>query len=630
MVNRNELQIVGVTWVRAAWAALLLVSMATRAMGAGGSVTYTYDDAGRLDDVTYSEGSKIDYTLDAAGNRITVIKTVGGGALQWVQSSYAVSESVGTVTLSVSRTGSSNGTVTAQFGVTGGTAMAGSDYAVASGTLSWSAGDTENKTVSIQVADDGVFENNETIVVSLSNPTGGALLGSVTQTIITIADNDAVTFSIGNVSVNEAAGTAAVTVTKNGGTAFVHAVNYGTTDGTAIGGTHYTATSGTLTFSAAEASKIISVPVINNAVFQGTKTFSAALSAPTNGATIASSTAIVTILDDEPAPTFSIDDRTVPEDAGTVVFTVTKTGATAYTHAVDYGTANGSASSTPIIDFIATSGTLSFLAAETSKTVTVTLSHTANSLYEGNETFQVNLSSPTNGAVLSDPTGLCTLTDVNPTNFAVGSPTVTEGAALIFNVLLTRESTLTHAVSYSTSNGTAVSPGDYTAASGTLTFLPGETSKTVSVPTVNDTTPESTEAMTFTLSGATNGATLGTATGTGTIQDNDDTFPGVPLNLRTNPVGSAYGSYTVLWDTASGVVTYYELQRAQSSSFPSPTTYTISAPTTSMGFTAGAAEHDFDFRVRSCNSSAQCSGWSATVHLWVDGTGGGGGGGGNP
>ena len=91
---------------------------------------------------------------------------------------------------------------------------------------------------------------------------------------------------------------------------------------------------------------------------------------------------------------------------------------------------------------------------------------------------------------------------------------------LEFPVTLGRASTLTVTVAYATSNGTATAGQDYTATSGTLTFNPGDTAKTVTVPILNDAIDDGGETVTLTLSNPTN-ARITDGTATGTIENSD-------------------------------------------------------------------------------------------------------------
>jgi len=106
-------------------------------------------------------------------------------------------------------------------------------------------------------------------------------------------------------------------------------------------------------------------------------------------------------------------------------------------------------------------------------------------------------------------------------NLWVADTTVTEGDNLVFAVSLSRANETTVTVNYATSNGTATAVSDYTAASGTLTFLPREVSKTVTVSTINDSLREADETMFVTLS-APAGASISDGTATGIINDNDE------------------------------------------------------------------------------------------------------------
>ena len=76
------------------------------------------------------------------------------------------------------------------YATANGTATAGSDYTPASGALGWANGDTASKNFTVTIANDALDEPNETFTVTLSAPTGGAILGSPSSATVTITDND--------------------------------------------------------------------------------------------------------------------------------------------------------------------------------------------------------------------------------------------------------------------------------------------------------------------------------------------------------------------------------------------------------------------------------------------------------
>ncbi|MFM8380313.1 MAG: S8 family serine peptidase [Planctomycetia bacterium] len=108
---------------------------------------------------------------------------------------------------------------------------------------------------------------------------------------------------------------------------------------------------------------------------------------------------------------------------------------------------------------------------------------------------------------------------------SISGGSVTEGntgtTPLTFTVTLAAAVSSTVTVNYATANGTAAAGSDFTAASGTLTFAPGETSKTVAVAVAGDTAFESNETFSLTLSGASSNARIATASATGTIVNDD-------------------------------------------------------------------------------------------------------------
>ena len=126
------------------------------------------------------------------------------------------------------------------YATSNGTATAGSDYTSASGTLTLANGET-SKTFTIPILNDTLVEGNETVNLTLSNPSGGASLGNQNTATLTIASDDAaqpgvLQFSTSAYTVNENQGTATITVTRTGGSNVAVSVNYATSNGTATAG----------------------------------------------------------------------------------------------------------------------------------------------------------------------------------------------------------------------------------------------------------------------------------------------------------------------------------------------------------------------------------------------------------
>ena len=221
------------------------------------------------------------------------------GTVQFQMASYTVSEGVGVATIVATRSGGSGGLFTVNYATADGSAQAGSDYLPTSGTLTFNPG-VNTQTFTVTIVDDGQSDADETVLLNLSNPTGPITLGAQSTAVLTIVGNQPGTlqFQMADFSVDEAAGTAAITVTRNqsGPTA---TVNYSTADGTAVAGTDYVATSGTLTFNPGVLTQTFTIPILINPLIKGNETVILNLSSPTGGATLgAPSSAVLVIIDD--------------------------------------------------------------------------------------------------------------------------------------------------------------------------------------------------------------------------------------------------------------------------------------------------------------------------------------------
>ena len=317
-------------------------------------------------------------------------------------------------------------------------------------------------------------------------------------------------------TVDEDVGNATLTVSLDVAGAADVTVGYATSNGTATAGSDYTAKSGTLTINAGSTSGTVSVTITDDPTDEDDEAFTFTLSSPTN-ASISDSSATVTITDNDPPPSLSVADVTVGEGAGSVTLTVSLSLASGKTVTVNYATSNGTA--TAGSDYTSKTGSLTFTPGQTSKTVSVAISDDPTD--EDDETFTFTISGASN-ATIGDSSATVTITDNDPppSMNVTGGGTVAEATGSVtLTVSLGLASGKTVTVDYATADGTATAPDDYTTRSGTLTFTPGQTSMTVSVPIISDTADEDAETFTFTLTNAGN-ATLGTASATITIGDN--------------------------------------------------------------------------------------------------------------
>ena len=258
----------------------------------------------------------------------------------------------------------------------------------------------------------------------------------------------------------------------------------------------------------------------------------------------------------------SINDVTIVEgNAGTTnaTFTITRTGSLAQSTTVTYSTANGTAS--PGSDYTTTTGNVTFGVNETTKTVVVPI--IGDTTLEPNETFFVNLTNPTNSAVLVDSQGLGTIINDDtapslPTVTLTLAPTsVVENGTPNLVYTFTRTGSLTNPLTVNyTIAGTATQGTDYNNIPTSVTFAANSSTATVIVDPTDDTLVESAESVSLTLS-PNSAYTVGTTTAvTGTITDNDVvTLPQVTLSLNYSGISENSPTNFIYTFTRTGVLT---------------------------------------------------------------------------
>ena len=460
---------------------------------------------------------------------VTIIDDEAVPTVGFATSTSSNVESTSSAAIAVNLSASSSSSITVNYSVSGTATGSGTDYTLSNGTLTFAPGETSKNITIASIISDALDELNETVILTLSDPTN-ASLGTIEHTY-TITDDDAApSLSINDVSYTESgsAGNATFTVTLSEASAQEVTVNYASSNNTATAGSDYTAASGTVTIAAGATSATFNVPVSTDTLDEASETATLTLSSPTN-ATISDATGTLTIVDDDTAPTLSINDVSYTESGtgGNATFTVTLSEASAQEVTVNYASSNNTA--TAGSDYTAASGTVTIAAGATSATFNVPVS--ADTLDEASETATLTLSSPTN-ATISDATGTLTIVDDDATpSLSINDVSYTEsgtGGNATFTVTLSAASAQEVTVNYASSNNTATAGSDYTAASGTVTIAAGATSATFNVPVSTDTLDEASETATLTLSSPTN-ATISDATGTLTIVD-DDAAPSLSIN----------------------------------------------------------------------------------------------------
>ena len=118
-----------------------------------------------------------------------VIPAPPQGRLQFSAATYNVSEAGGMAIITVIRTGGSTDAVSVSFATSDGTAHDGTDYTGNSGVLNFADGKT-SQTFSVPIFNDAVFTGTRTILLNLSGPMGGAVLGNPADVVLTIVDDE--------------------------------------------------------------------------------------------------------------------------------------------------------------------------------------------------------------------------------------------------------------------------------------------------------------------------------------------------------------------------------------------------------------------------------------------------------
>lgn len=303
-------------------------------------------------------------------------------------------------------------------------------------------------------------------------------------------------------------------------------VNWQTANGAARAPGDYTASSGEIIFMPGMTSQILSVPLINDVMDEDNELFYVLLTSA-EGAAVGRGRALATIEDDDPPPSLSIENAVVPEgNSGQrlAVFRLRLSAPSGKAVRVQYATRS--------LDAQEAASTNDYVPVETA-TAAFNVGYDvalARVLVNGDlhneldETFGLGLRQPINATLAATEAKGTILNDDREPSLSIDDVIVNESAGLArFNVRLSVPSGKAIRVNWTTANGIARTPGDYTAQNGVLDFTPGESNHVFDVPVSSDNFEEGSESF-YTLLSAPVNATIGRGRGMATLLDGDKTI----------------------------------------------------------------------------------------------------------
>jgi uncharacterized delta-60 repeat protein/uncharacterized repeat protein (TIGR01451 family) len=425
----------------------------------------------------------------------------GMGSFEFTTANYTAAENGTNTVITVRRSGGTSGPepgggTTVTFFTSDGTAVAGTNYIGVTNTLTFPLGETLASAL-ITIIDDLQIDPNRTVNLALTDPqpagVGGTQLGRQPVATLTILNDDAgVSFSSDTYSRDENAsdGAATIGLVRFGNTNSLVSVDFATTtNGTAVIGTNYFPVTNTVVFLPGEVGRSVKVPIINNNLIEGNKTVVMVLSNSIGALLLQPAVAVLTIIDNNRAPgqfLFATNANFVSQGAGNAVITVLRTNGSTGVVTVDYATVSGTAVAG--VDYVFTSNTLAFAEGEISKQIVIPIIQ--HPLAGPDRSLTIALANPTGGAAILGPSAASLTILDNHEAFSFSAPVYSvaeDGGSVSLTVFRQNGSNHLTLVHYATTNITALAGTNYVAVTnGTLTFNPGETVKSLSVPVLHD------------------------------------------------------------------------------------------------------------------------------------------------
>jgi uncharacterized delta-60 repeat protein/uncharacterized repeat protein (TIGR01451 family) len=454
----------------------------------------------------------------------TLIITNNNDGVEFAAQGFNQTATAGSYAVPVVRVGNTNTTVSVTvYTGTNGTAVPFTNYVPTTNVLVFYPGVVTNYWL-ITILDSPTTFQATTVDLEMEDATN-AVIASPSSALLTINSVQSgpgyLFFSQTNYTVSEGAGNAVITVLRTNGNSGTVYVTLVTSPGTALPGVNYSnATTTLLTIEDGNNSVTDNIPIIQLSTPQPNTTVLLALTNPVGYPTppilTSPSQAVLTILNDIPAFSFSSSSYFVSEGTGTATLTILRTGPPSTTNDTVYystlsppGASETNGNAVPGVDYVPTNGTLIFQPGVTLETIPITILQTTN--VNPVISFQVQLATnASSGAQVGIP-GTATvgiISDVTGFAFATNAYYVGENGSNI-TVIVDRlnANTGSLSVNFSTTSGdtndNAIPGVDYVATNGTLTFLEGQVTNSFTVQILNPNLVESNKMFNLTLSSPT-------------------------------------------------------------------------------------------------------------------------------
>ncbi len=459
-----------------------------------------------------------------------------------------------------------------------GSADVGTDYTNFDGTTVDIINGASSATVTVPVDDDALFENNETVIATLSNVTDPRVTIATANATGTIIDNDNPTNGIPiNLSVtqdgNETGPVSIIYTVTLGTVNNTHAAlvyNLRSTGGNASVGTDYTAlntTTSTITIPDGSNVGTLTVPVTNDALFENNETVQATLTRQAvfdPAVAIGTGVATANIVDNDNGATTvnaSLSTVTNGTEAGTAIRYRVTLAVANNTHApITFAINPTSGTATAVSDY--TFGTTTITVADGASTGDKTVATVNDILFENTETVVSTISTPSDPAInIVTASSSANITDNDSPSASIATTTQgneTGPVSIVYTVSISRQNATGVPITFNVNptGGNADATDDYTNFAATVASIAdGASSTTVTVPVVDDSLFENTETVQATISSPSNGSvTIGTAAATANITDNDNPVNGINIDLAVTQDGNETGPVNIIYTATLATV----------------------------------------------------------------------------